>query len=120
MSSVLLVDPAPALASAPPGARTSAWRRLAPVALALAVAAAAFVACEATGAGATGRALAFAVAAVVAAVAGAVAAARGAGAATFEREVGGGIDHIMIGAAQTAYFVDTVSRKVAQDVRAAD
>jgi methyl-accepting chemotaxis protein len=38
----------------------------------------------------------------------------------FAARMGSDIDHVMIGAAQTAFFVDTVNRKVAADVRTAE
>ncbi|ABR88572.1 methyl-accepting chemotaxis protein [Janthinobacterium sp. Marseille] len=38
----------------------------------------------------------------------------------FVNKIGGEIDHIMIGAAETSYFVDSIKNKIAQDVQAAN
>ncbi|MBF8177262.1 MAG: methyl-accepting chemotaxis protein [Burkholderiaceae bacterium] len=38
----------------------------------------------------------------------------------FGNKVGGEIDHIMIGAAETSFFVDSIKNKIAQDVQAAN
>lgn len=38
----------------------------------------------------------------------------------FVDKIGSEIDHIMIGAAETSYFVDTIKTKIAHDVQAAD
>src|SRR5450830_638879 len=40
--------------------------------------------------------------------------------ASFIDKIGGEIDHIMIGAAETSYFVDSIKNKIAQDVQAAN
>ncbi|WP_034293376.1 methyl-accepting chemotaxis protein [Herbaspirillum sp. RV1423] len=40
--------------------------------------------------------------------------------ATFVDKIGSEIDHIMIGAAETSYFVDSIKNKIAQDVQAAN
>src|SRR5439155_679177 len=45
--------------------------------------------------------------------------ARDGGAARFSVRVGKDIDRIMIGAAETSFFVDTVKKKIEQDVHAA-
>lgn len=40
--------------------------------------------------------------------------------ASFVDKIGSEIDHIMIGAAETSYFVDSIKNKIAQDVQAAN